>query len=229
MARKAITASKNYNRFRMYLQRTSKIEIPGILSRFLLKKAITVSQPTTFFPIFVKELQEADIVVKKGETPKNGQYATLKEFRKDMIDKFILICQATKTDKDQKNPNFKAAKYKFHDMIRPYIDQALYEKIHDKMDTKASNKRVNKLENDINESLESLENKMDLRLQNVATQEQIKDLEIRLEDMEEVMINLLLEAIPPFTEIKAQIVRDYKHDKRECIRRLREISENSWN
>ncbi|WP_186649957.1 hypothetical protein [Fluviispira vulneris] len=185
----AVSKSKNYENMRKYLDRNLNISCASKNSRLFFDKYTKSLKPTDWQSISIKDLQEYGI-----------HFVTFSIWREEMIQKGALICMATKEEMKTKDVNFKAGMFKYGSKIKKYIESELKMSIHEKMDSKADEERVIKLEENVS-VLEEKVNTLEGNMNNMAT--------------------LILKVLPPDTPERRVILDEFKHDPVECMRRLK--------
>ena len=137
------STTESYDALRKYLTR-AKFENPGCLTRLLFETFVTAEFPTNYQVIKINDLRIRGILPSK-------RYPDFKSWRKDMRIKGILICMAGKEELNDTSANIKASKFKFGDFVKKYIESALLEQksILERLDSKASSKKVDELEEKI--------------------------------------------------------------------------------
>ncbi len=200
----SLSKSKNYTNLRFYLQRNHKIQNSGKLAYFLLEKFTNCNLPTQYVKIFKSELEQHEILKKDDR---------FYEWRDEMCSKNILICKATHDEKKSMDPNYKASEFRFGDNIKKYIETALSQKssVFERLDKKADFEYV-----------DSLEQRMNERLEMASSREKIADLELKVEDISNAMESLILYVMPPDTEARRLIVQKHKYEREKCIEALEE-------
>lgn len=212
MNKKNISQTKNYNNFRMYLERVHKIKYSCSLARFLLDKYTNTSHPTAYIRILHEEL------IKYGILTKNEK---MYEWRDLMQKKQILICAADKEEKKDTKANFKIAMFKFGPSIKKYIEVALADKasMYERIDTKANQSDLDLLaEKQKQEQLKLIATTLEL----ATTKEKVADLELKVEDLADSVETLLLHALPPDTPTRREIIRKHRYEKDVCIQLLKD-------
>jgi hypothetical protein len=207
MVDKKVSRSKNYNNFRMYLDRIHKIKNSGTLASFLIEKFCNSKTPTGYVKIFVEELRQHGVLIKNDK---------LYEWREEMTKKFILICKADETSLKEKDANFKASEFKFGKSIKKYIEKGLEEKssVYEKLDLKAD--------------VEDLQNlRMETKLEQEKMKEKIADLELKVDDLEVKFVDFMLYVMPPNNSERRLIVKNNRYNKEECVRQLTENTKNN--
>jgi len=191
----AVSKSKNYENMRKYLDRNLSITSASKNSRLFFDKYTKAAKPTDWQNINIKDLEEYGI-----------PFETLTQWREEMTQKGILICMATKEEMKDKSVNYKASMFKYGNKIKKYIEAELNLSIHDKIDSKADDERVTKLEEKVS-ILEENASILEENVQNLTT--------------------IVLAAFPPDTPSRRKIVQENIKNKDECIRKLaKEIERN---
>lgn len=192
----AIYKSKNYENLRKYLQRSVKIESASAVSHLLIEKFVDANKPTGWQNISAHEVKE------RGIFPSN-LHKSFASWREQMVQKGILICMANKNDFNDKEPVHKANLFKYGIQIKKYIEAELQDCIHERIDSKADEKRV-----------DIIENKVDMKVDKA----EFNELKRKVENM----CNLLLDVLPPDTEERRKIISENSHDKTKCLNLLKE-------
>ncbi len=181
--------SKNYENMRKYLDRTLKIASSSKNSRLFFDKFVQALKPTDWQNIREKDLEDYGI-----------PHQTFSLWREEMTNRGILVCMATKEELRDKNVNYKASMFKYGAKIKKYIEAELGISIHERIDSKADEKRVEKLEENVT-VLEEKVNMLESSMNNMAT--------------------IILKVLPPDTPKRRDLIEEWQHDPVECMNQLR--------
>ena len=139
-----ISKINEYESLRKFLERRIKIKPLNSISYMLLDIYLKAEKPTSAQWIGENTLKEYKVIP--------NIYHSVGEFRDAMIHHSILICQASLEERQKPKPCSNANRFKFGTAIKKYIESALLKQksIREALDDKASDKRVDELEEKIN-------------------------------------------------------------------------------
>lgn len=173
-----------------------KIENNHSLAKIFIDKFV-VSEKKGWQKISVEELKEKKIIPSK-------KYKNFLEWKLDMIERNVLNCKASFEELKEDKPNYKANLFIPGKLIEKYINRYVSENIynslsyvHDKFDNK----------------IEAMDNKFEGKIE-------------ELNDKFEIMMTLLLKAIPPDDEQRRNIIKDNFMDLDKCLMLLRDENIN---
>jgi len=201
--------TKEYMNMLQFLKR-NKFENPGALSLILFEIYVDSKYPSNYHSIPANLLKERKIIPCKS-------YRNFSEFRLKMTSTGILICMADAEEQQDKNPNYKAGMFKYGPTIKKYIEKALFSKssMIERLDKKADF-----------EDLQILEKRMNDRIDLAATKEELENVKLRLSEIENNFMRMMLYFMPPDTDERRKIIEKYQFDKDECIKQLNLESKN---
>lgn len=198
---------KSYKVFGTFLSRkgfSSSHALAGLFS----EKFAHATKTSDWQTISAEDLKERKILP-------SDKHKTFSHWRNEMVRSSVLICMATKEELQDDKPNHKACLFKYGPKIAKYIELAILdnlpnrvEKIEEKIETKADNERVDKLEDDV----KKLENEVKNLKQNV-----------------EGLTDIVLAALPPDTPIRRRIVLENIDNQVKCVELLEKESSNQLN
>lgn len=185
----AIYKSRNYQSLAKFLERSLKIKSSKANAHLLLHKfAVDAVNPTSWQYFCFDELKQKGIL---------KYYGTFAAWRREMIDKGVLICMANDADISKKVPVYQANMFKFGPKIRKYMESELHNQ-------KSVFERIDELN----------EKKADTK--------QVLDLEKRMEEKMDKIFSLILKMNPPDTPERRRILREHYEDNDKCHELLRQ-------
>lgn len=122
----------------------------------------------------------------------SNKYNSYAHWREEMIKNRLLVCMATKEEISDNLPNHKASMFKFTGKVQKYIENAIKENLPHKVE-------------EIDDRMSKLEEKV-----------------ITLEENQEHMIEFLLEAFPPDTPKRRELLLANIKNKEVCKKLLKE-------
>lgn len=202
-----ISNSKNYNNLRFYLKRVHKIENSGSLSHFLIEKFSSLSDPCAYVKIFKNELIIAGILKENDK---------LYEWREEMGKKQILVCKADMDAKKAEEANYLCAEFKYGQNVKKYIEISSLEKrsIIQRLSSKVEVEQLQILTAQLNED------RMQERLEAQKNKVRLEDVELRVLDLEDNFISVILHFMPPDNETRRAIVKKFGLDREICFDEL---------
>jgi len=195
--------SKNYENLSRFIKRRISFSCAHSISHLLLEKFSTAQRPTDWQYICAKDLKDRKII-------SNNSYKTFSAWREEMVRNGILICMASKKDiESNKEAIYQASKFKYSLDIKKYIEAELHESIFERLDSKADNERVDKIENLINSKVDN--NRVEF------IEEKFEELEKKVENL----TAMILKAIPPDTPERRKIVSENISNQEKCFELLK--------
>lgn len=211
-----IHKSKSYDALRHYLAR-KKIEYPSKIAHLLFDKFVLIDKPTN--PQYI-----SSDCVKEAKLYPGVKYNNFTTWRNYMKENNIIYCIASSKEQKIQGANHNCNLFKVCDNLKKYIEAALHEQmcIHERLDKKADHDFVVE-QLALKANLEDISLlKMENKLEQEKTREQIADLELKVEDLEGKFVDFMLYVMPPDTLERRLIVKNNRCNKEECVRQLTE-------
>lgn len=193
--------SNSYNVLGVFLNR-KKINNSHALAKLLIEKFVLIEK-NGWQKITKETLKERRILSEKD---------MFQSWRLTMLEKDILICQASSEELKNNIPCYKANLFKPGPLILKHIQKAIYEFMPGKLE-QISNKfeRVDYQLEQIDEKFEEIDNRF------TNHDERMMNLESEIQGL----TNLLLQMNPPNTEARRNIVKGNFMDTERCIQLLK--------
>lgn len=222
---------RSYDNLLKFLHR-NKVENPGCVSQLLFDKFVNTPYPTRFQMIRAEDARQKKILP-------SVSHSTFSSWRLEMKNKGILVCMAASDDYYQSVANYKASQFKFGPSVKKYIEAALHERasvferidsVNEKLDSKVDYVQMAgqlALKADI-EDLDTLEKRMQEKIAQRATLQEVGDLKLKLLDLECRFEEFMLYVMPPDDATRRQIIKENPYNKEECIRLLKADAEKRF-